>query len=240
MLYDITLYKKFVKDITDRVPVIHTGTLINALKNYYAENEYLTSEVCMNILCACQTDGRLLLSEDGIALTKGAYMRLVPDDYALQNLSLSRRLRLGKGVVHVQEAYDRALMECAKVAADMMPYSYDFSVGFSPWYIQFIVHTGETDPGILYQVTKVDLGSELTDSVLLRGLPEPYFGWHDYRNSFVRIAILDNPDFAFAIPYLGFSKICIPDNSTIGGLKIVESRDPAERWKDLAGQVPHE
>lgn len=241
MVHDITIYKEFVRSIVHRVAVLHTATLVNALKNNYAETEYLTYDDCMNILYACQKEGKLLLTEDGIALTKGAYMRLVPDDYDLENIRPSQRLRIGRNIVVVSDPHDRAVMECVKVVADMMPYAYDFSTGFAPWYIQFIVHKEQEDPGILYQVTKVDLGSELSDEALLKGIiSEPRFGWHDYSNLYSRIAILDNPEFAFAIPHLGFSKICVPDNSILGGLKIIETRDPEERWEDLNETELHE
>lgn len=240
-------YQQFVESIINKCGVLRTNTLINCLMKYYANIESRSD--ALYILRALQDFTDLMLTDDGYAITKGCYLRLV-DDPALmnirfgkvENLAMERLEKLPADIIHINDSYDEDLLECMTIVADMMPDSRYFMVTGYPWMIQFIVNArGNPDekgyrPSRLFQICKIENANEIPFSILLNSLPE--FSDAEYKEHVRRVAIIDNANQSYLVPKLGFTAICTYDPDNIETeYKIVETRSQDIAWQDYQRNI---
>lgn len=227
-------YQKFIEYIINRCGVLRTNTLINCLMKYYANIESRAD--ALYILRVLQDFTDMMLTDDGYAITKGCYLHLV-DDPALLNMRYVDMEKLPADIIHINDPYDKNLLECMTIVADMMPDSRYFIVTGYPWMIQFIVNVkGNPNeegyrPSRLFQICRIENANEIPFSVLLNSLPE--FSDAEYKEHIRRIAIIDNANQSYLIPKLGFTAICTYDPDNIETeYKIVETRSQDVAWED--------
>ena len=52
------------------------------------------------------------------------------------------------------------------------------------------------------------------------------------RETVRRIAIIDNANHAWEVPYVGFKYICVLDDDSPQNYKVIEKRNNEDLWKD--------
>ena len=211
-----------------------TEQLISALMKCYSEIE--TVRQARIILFKYQGRGRVLLSDDGYAITKGKYEQITEDtkgskvDFYSQN-------RITRLENIVQNTCDTKLIDCLWILLDFMPASLDFSLSSKPFNLIFL------SKNRLYQVIKINANEIDRKVEMLKNIPYCDFQlpvpnlddedkqkeieqmYKDMKKNFVRIAILENEKHAWKIPEgLGFRFICTIDDTQNTHYKIVEQR----------------
>ena len=116
------------------------------------------------------------------------------------------------------------------IAADMMPLSRDFEISAGHWYIQFIMPPKENQPSLLFQITKIPKGEEFTMAQLLKNIP--CVEKKETASHIRRIAVIEDPRCVSQVPFIGFRYICILNEKSESGYRILEKRSEEEMWKD--------
>lgn len=234
MIRNFLDFKPFVDEIMGKCGVIRTNTLINCLTNYF---ENVDPDDADSIIRSLQEYSSLLVSEDGWTITKGCYQRITADT-ALRNIQYSQDYRLPDNAINLMDKRDIAIVECMPIVADMMPFSKDFVISGYPWTVQFIVETNSDDeeeqeertPSRLYQVVRVDSGNEIPLALLINTIS--IFEDKLYKEHIRRIAVISDERQALTIPFLGFSAICVFDETEPHGFRVVQTRTGDDAWAD--------
>jgi hypothetical protein len=204
----------------------------------------ISPDFALGILRAVQRNGHVLLSTSGWALTKGEY-RMVSNDKFNTSVDFTARYRVADKIsvysddhhmITRHEKFENVLsgkakkiIDCLWVAIDMLPESEEFVIGTDPWSIIFTAEGDDDEPSCLYEIVKINEVSENVTMELLRNLPK--ISDKSMQETTYRIAVMDNGDHAWKVPYVGFSHICVLDDNTDTGYSVVESRSK-DRWKD--------
>lgn len=225
-IYNLDKYQEFVQSLLKRVPILQTEQLTTALVNLYDIN-YKES---LEIMQALQNKGVLLLSVDGYAMTRAAFIRLIDSkriEDAHTSVNYSYRLPEMRHLIEKDE-YHLNLIDCMWIVVDMLPLSKNFVVCPEPWDIVFDVAEDENNSGRLYQITRIPSSKEDIRCELLRCLsPVP-----DYiKDKITRIAIMDNEEHNWMVPHIGFSHIVKLDAAEQRHYLITETREKDDIWR---------
>ena len=236
-------YTDFIIDIVKKIPVIPVRLLIIALINCFEELE-ASEELAFQILKKIQCSGHILLTDNGWALTKKAYRFYSNDRYP--KFDLRSDCRIGNVIniyddgnpQKITESKDvselikssemKKIIDALWVAFDLLPESKDFIPGMEPWQIMFCTKYDD-DPAQCYEIIKIDKGMERIECEKLNNL-RPIIDPNE-REKIIRIAILDDENYAYKIPYIGFRHICVLNDKSDTGYTVVENRDE-NIWKD--------
>lgn len=225
MIYNIEIYSEFISKILRKIPYIKTKILIRCLVNYYPDvNEKKAKEILYEI----QNNGECLMSTDGWTLTKGIYYRISNDTFR-DNFHYHNECRLDNVSDYLRDL-DKEDVDVMWLVADLMPISENFIVCDTPWNIMFDAPGDEFNEPKLFQLIKVPYDVENERIELLKNskrlIPED-----KVINSIRRIALIENPNNAFKIPWLGFTHVCVLDPKQVKGYRIVEKRTK-DIWRD--------
>ena len=245
MIYGKDDYEELIRNLLKRVPVLRTKQLRIAMQKAF---EGMTESVASAILVALQRQGYLLLTDDGWTITKGQYLKLTGDKFFDETRERGRELNKLGSKVHIYEidGADRIkteasieelmgkkmkdIVDCMWAVTDMMPDSEEFILSCPPFSLSFATPGDEENPGKIFEIIKINSSSEDATVRLLFDLPK--IEEKEMKSYIHRIAIIENPDHAWKVPYLGFSAICCLDENEDCGFRVIEKRPNEEAWKD--------
>ena len=219
-------YEHFIVDIMNKVMFLRTETIIRCLCNCYKR---VWSADALHYLSNVQKMGYVILSEDGWCMTKARY-RILCDDKNYENIKIDADFRLSSVKELKIREYDRNIADCMMVVADMMPLSAEFIVGASPWHMEFIAKSESDTLGRLFQVTTFRKGEEEAMNEIIHNIERKKS--EEFRRQIRRIAILDDETMNWTVPKLGFSNICVIDENSENGLRIIEHREQDIAWDE--------
>jgi hypothetical protein len=198
----------------------------------------------LDIITEAQNHGILLITENGYVMTKGAYFTMTGIRF-----NDSGRVKKERGKYNGKIDYDSDIrihtpiridggrttddmIDCMWVVASMMPDSIDFVASTGPWQVQFVVPEKENSLSKLYQVVHIKQGREIPTTTLLRNLPA--IEGKEMRQQIRRIALIDDENFAWRMPKIGFSHIAKVDEKSPDGFRILEKRSEKDAWLDCS------
>lgn len=249
MIYNQEFYTEFIRGILSRVPLLRTQQLTNALLNIDGN---MTPEVAWAVLYNIQRNNYVLLSQSGWAMTLPMYRTLTHDkyqngiepksDFKIPDLlpvygnDGSEALRHGAPdalLLDLPGGNKRlSIIKSMWVTVDMLPASDEFITDGNPWDVMFTTHpsaeSGKTPK--LYEVIYI---SEKREDMLCRMMRDMKpIDDEELQKPILRIAIMENANHAFKVPYIGFSHICALDPESEKGYHVVEKRSLEERWSN--------
>lgn len=230
MSYIIENEQNLIRDIMKRVGVCRTKQLVNCLKN---NNKELKDEDALNILGGLQRNRYLLLSQDGWAMTIGAYTQFANDKFFDKTITAPTEFAIPYDIGTILEkdnCINKDIIDCLWIVADMMPESKEFIISNYPWSICFDTSANAEHEGRIFQLTKVAKGKERTRGEVFKSLPS--IKSDGLKKCIRRIAIVEDPQGAWEIPHLGFYFICAVDESSPTGYRVIEKRTGDEVWSD--------
>ena len=240
MIENYEEYEDFVKHVTRTAPLLKTEQLRIMISRYFGQ----TMESIDEVLFALQRNQAILMSSDGWTVTVGEYIKLTGDrflrrrnNYEAYGETTDEYNRL-IGMDDKCSDVNRPLSKALWLVADMMPDSIDFAICESPWVVAFATPpytaeespNGKEIPSLLYEITYIAKGYESTRTELLRVLPK--IQSNHAKDGIRRICILDDPEYAFRVPYIGFSHIVTMDPTSPRHYRVIETRKKDIRWKD--------
>lgn len=211
------------------------------------------------IISWLQNKGYLLLTESRHLITKEFYKFITYDtffdglnknalfrvpkefDFYLKN---KKGERVKGGTTSIKEYLKtdqrrRDILKSMWIVADNMPDSKNFIVANLPWTLLYeervdAIQTVDEEEKVdtTWKVVEVAFfheGGERALAEIIRNKGKVY---KEVRNSIHRIAMIENPDHAFLVPYYGFTEIFTEDKTTPRHLKLVERRSQEIAWKD--------
>lgn len=221
-------YREFVGKVLKVTPIMKTEQLKLMISNYF--NQPLES--VNEIVFALKSGHEIILSSDNWVMTVGKYRQLIGDKYFnYDTSSVEGQYKLVSPVSKYLERLNMDVIKALWVVIDMMPRSEDYVVTSAPWALAFTTKPEGDKPGLFYEITVIRKGEEIQATELLKILP-PIQSRH-FRETTRRIALIEDPTYAWAVPYLGFSHILTLDESSETHYKVVEKRSEDERWKDM-------
>ena len=246
MIYELeSKYEVFVKNILKVIPILQTKQLIICLEKTFEECTANTA-LAPEILKALQRKGMLMLTYDGYAMTKGAYVYLTNDKF-FDNVDLNDSIRIKDKMAVIRfeknnkrivtktgdtkdliDQKEQDLIDAMWIVADMMPGSKDFIASAYPWLLTFI--NEEQENSKLFEITKIPAKNEFGKIQLLKQLP--VISDKETRETVRRIAIIDNANHAWEVPYVGFKYICVLDDDSPQNYKVIEKRNNEDLWTD--------
>ncbi|MBR2702071.1 MAG: hypothetical protein IKE77_08310 [Erysipelotrichaceae bacterium] len=214
---EYTEYEKFLNELVYFFNPCRTKQLERALIKNFAN---LKVDDVNAILEKYQNEGRILLSDDGWAVTKGKYVQITKDS-KYENVEVARNPRLSEMDYLIRQycslKYMR-LLDCFWVLIDMLPESIDFSLTNKPFQLCFIAQ------GRLFQVISIPEDEEDVRCDMLRTLSVDYY--ENFRTAVNRIIIMAEPDHYWKLPEnIGIKFICTIDDSKPNHLRITKRID---------------
>lgn len=225
----LTVYFDFLKKLINKVQIIKLKPLLTILMKKYNFCE----DKCYEIVLEAQKSNYLLVSKDKYVMTLGFYVVAAEDKFydATEMNNYLNHINFNFGP-YVKER--KGWFDCLTVVAEMMPISEHFFVPQDPWNFAFCTpeeFVGEEDGGgfelepCLYEIIYIP---KKTSTVLCQALANFKIEDPEIKNSVKRIAVLEDVNDAYKVPYVGFTNLI---NINIRGtMKIVEQREnPWER-----------
>ncbi len=215
-------YEKFLNELIYYFNPCYTAQLHRALTKQFGN---LDSRSAYELLAKYQNDGRILLSEDGWAMTKGKYVQITKDS-KYENVNVSANPRLQNITRQVKDYCDLKhfrLLDCLWVLIDMLPDSMDFALTNKPFQISLIAK------GQLYQIISIPASEEDLRIDMLTSLPADYY--ENFRTSVNRIVVMERADHYFKLPKnIGIKFVCVIDHNKPSHIRITKTFD--EGWND--------
>ena len=229
MIDKYELYEDFARHILRNVPLIKTEQLQLMIANQFQQDFDSVNDV----MFALQRNQIILMTSDGWSMTVGQYIRITGDrflrgrnSYDAPTDSLNRLQNMDGKCRKVNRPLSKSLW----VVAEMLPDSANFIIAGSPWTVAFTSIPTEKRPSYLYQIAYIDKGYETTLAYLLRSLPS--IESNHLRDSIRRICIIEEEEYAFKVPYIGFTYIVTIDHESPTHYRVVETRSGKDRWKE--------
>lgn len=220
-------YENFLLSILAKMPYAKIEQLLLCLINNY---QGMDRDLAMPIIFSLQKKGKIILSEDGWALTKSAYSRF-SNDYYFDNFVYNKEYKLKEGESLILNGGGKVDdINCFWLIADMMPTSADFIQSGAPFSFSFEHLNYKTGTAKIYQIANIPKEKEDARCELIRSLP--MVKTDEQRSSIVRIAIMDNEKHFWKVPHLGFHFVCTLDENEPKHFRIVEQRDKEDIWAD--------
>lgn len=252
MIYNQDFYTEFISGILKRVPLLRSKQLTNALMNI--DNE-MTPELAWAVLYNIERCNHVLFSEGGWAMTLGMYRTLTHDKY-LNGVDVKAEFKIQDRLAiygnNGREPYKYAtpdeliaempngnkrlsILNSMWVVTDMLPASDEFVTDTGIWDVSFVTHPSE-ESGKYPKLYEIIYISEKRENLICKQLSEmKMIDDKELQKPIMRIAILDNPEHAFKVPYIGFSHILTLDPDAKSGYYVVEKRPLEERWSGKNG-----
>ena len=251
MIYGMEEYEDFIREILRKVPILKTEQLKICLMNSFND---ISEEVAREILTAIQRRGYILLSKAGWAMTKRMYKDITNDvrgtfikvkdeetglydpyHYLEEKLSVygkdHNKIIKCDYVENLISEKKKDIVDCMWIIAEMMPASEEFCFGNTPWTVMFHSPPTEKVDGKLFQISKISSKTEDSRIEMIKSLPK--IKDKNLLKNIRRIAIMDDENHAWKIPYLGFTHVLKIDESIPKKYKIIgEPRQMKEIWKD--------
>lgn len=221
-------YEDFIKHIIRTVPLLKTEQLKIMISRYFGQSLDSTDAV----LFALQRNLVIMMSQDGWSMSVGQYMRITGDSFLQGRNSYGTIEDEHNRLPPMNDLcrdINRPLSECLWIVADMLPDSRDFLLASSPWIVAFTSIPSEDRPSLLYEITYIPEGYEITRTELLKNIPK--ISSNKVKKGLRRICIIEDESYAFRVPYNGFSHIVKIDHSRKNHYRIIETRND-DRWKD--------
>ena len=235
MIEHYSEYEDFVRHITLTVPLIMT----EQLKLMISKNFSQDIDTVDPVLLALQGNQIILMTQDGWSMTPGQYIKLTGDRFLVARNSWNSAtddLKRLPGMDDRCSRVNRPLSKCLWIVADMLPDSADFILAGPPFSVAFTTIPTEERPAYLYEIAYIDRGYETAGTELLRRIPK--IKSNHVKKDIVRICVIEDEDYAFSVPWIGFSHIVKIDADCPGHYRIVEQRTMRqgisleERWRD--------
>lgn len=189
-----------------------TKVLTNTFKN-------IDKAKAKEILYGYETNGHILLSADGWAMTKGKYTQITGDTKE-EFIKYEQNIRIPNmaKIINEQCSSELKYVDILWILIDLLPDSLDYSTMGKPFDISFI------SKNKLYQVISIRTLAEDAKINMLKSMPNEYD--EDFKRNIVRIAIMENPEHAFKVPNkLGFKFVLSIDSTQPRHYKIIEKRE---------------
>lgn len=235
MIEQYSEYEDFVKHITLTVPLIKTEQLKLMISKYFSQDINTVDTV----LLALQGNQVILTTQDGWSMTPGQYIKLTGDRFLTARNSWTNETDELRRLPNMDEKcrkVNKSLSKCLWIVADMMPDSSGFILTGPPFSVAFTTVPTEKRPSYVYEVAYIDRGYEVVGAELLRRIPKT--GSNHVKKSIIRICVIEDEDYAFEVPWIGFAYIVKIDHSRLNHYRVVEERTARkgisleERWKD--------
>lgn len=222
-------YLKYVYSIVDKVHVLRLEQLILFMKGEFPSYR---DEKLLEIILETQKQNYILLTKDGYVTTNN-YYKMISEDKFNDGIEINDyycRLKINFGP---QIKKEKKLIDCLTVVSKMIPYSKDFFIPNKfPWQVCFTVpdefietdEEGETTNSVLYQVCYISHAGVMSFREMLLQNFDIYDD--ESKEHIKRIAVLEDPEDAKLVPYVGFTKLVVVDGMDYD---IVENRD--EPWE---------
>lgn len=175
-------------------------------------------------------------------LNKNEFMKVPKEfDYYLKN---QKGERVKGGTTSIKDYFKtdqrrRDILKSMWIVADNLPDSKEFIVANLPWTIIFeekvdTISTvdGEEQTTTNWKVVEVAYFHNEGERALAEIIRNKGNVYKEVRNSVHRIAMVENPEHAFLVPYYGFTEIFAEDKNTHRHIKLVERRNKEIAWKD--------
>lgn len=213
----------YVKKILSEIGIVYTKQLIVAIcKRFNVSVEY-----AFDILKNMQKNRRVLLSQDGYAMTVGTYAQYIDDRFFDRIVNSTEDFAIpfdiGKEI-----QIDKELINTFWYIAITGEEAKDFVICNYPWKICFNTECKDNEESHLYQIAYIPENKETTTYYLLRSMPE--IESEAFKKVVNRIAIIDDESHLVLVPYLGFREIYVLKKN--GGIELIGERSEEEAWKD--------
>ena len=180
---------------------------------------------CLEIIMDAQKENYVLVSRDGYIMTKGYYIAKTSDNF-LDNVEMNNYKNKINFDFKPYAFDDQEMIECLTVVAGMMPVSEEYIQANTPWQFMFTTPAHllknkeykQKFNSCLYQICYVPHKNIAAYCLMLKNFQEENL---DNRKYIKRIAVVENPEDAFLIPYIGFTNIVKVKNDKF---EIVEQR----------------
>lgn len=233
-LEKINGYKDYVMCIMNKLSLVRTDQLVVCITNKFknaddALMKKMDKNLAMEILLGLQRQGEIYLSEDGWTMTKGMYWRLTDDRYR-DNIRYSNIYKL-PAINKVCEKYNVARTQCMWYIAANMPDAEDFAITESPW---TFAYTTEAKPekGEISKLHEVIYFPKTREDALCHILNViPKIQSDNFKECIERIAIVENKNCEWKIPYVGFTKIYAINHDNENHLELIKDRSNEKIWK---------
>lgn len=229
MIANYEMYEEFVNEITRKVPLIKTDQLALMLSNYFKQ----PLETIDPVMLALYRNTAIIMTADGWSMTVGEYIKLTGDRFLQRRNSEEMEedeLERFPNMDDVCSKINKPLSKAMWLVADMLPDSKNFMLASSPWAVVFETEATEEKPTLLYQITYIGKGHEITGTEMLKVLPK--IPSNKVKRVLRRICILEDESYAFRVPYVGFSHIVVIDHSRVNHFRVIDHRVGDEKWKD--------
>lgn len=215
----MTTYNEFEKVLNEIVYYFNpckTEQLIKVLTNTFKDVDKAKAK---EILYGYETNGHILLSTDGWAMTKGKYSQITGDTKE-EFIKYEQNIRIPNMAKIINETCTSELkyVDILWIIIDLLPDSLEYSAMSKPFDISFIAKNK------CYQIMSIRAIAEDAKIYQLKSVPNDYDD--DFKKTIVRIAIMENEDHAFKIPTnLGFKFIVAIDSTQPRHYRIIEKRE---------------
>lgn len=240
-------YADFVRTITSKIPVLHTQQIVLAMTKYFPG---CSEGFCLYVLQEMQNDNRLLLSNNGWAMTSHMY-KMITNDRWLMGIDLHNDAHMPdvltvydseehKQIVETGTVDDllgklpngrtkKKQIDAMWVASYLMPDSSNFIVNCSPWTMVFTHEDDES--GLLIEVMRLPAKGFSTNCEMLLDMNAP--ADETARKFIQRFALVDDERFIADVPKIGFKWVAVMDQTCDHGFRLMETRKLEHRWDDI-------
>ena len=171
MIANYEMYEEFVNEITRKVPLIKTDQLALMLSNYFKQ----PLETIDPVMLALYRNTAIIMTADGWSMTVGEYIKLTGDRFLQRRNSEEMEedeLERFPNMDDVCSKINKPLSKAMWLVAEMLPDSKNFILASSPWAVVFETEATEEKPALLYQITYIGKGHEITGTEMLKVLPK--------------------------------------------------------------------
>lgn len=222
------IYHQFVNDILERTPVLKTVSLTYALHRTF--KALTTKNVCMGILKDMQAEDELFLSDDGFCIKSNAIKLF----YYPSELKYAFQRDKGNWIHSFKDRFDKLSIDQKNrvdsfcLVASLMPDAEAFTGDSTMWDYMYTRERTEEKDDRLYEIVKISKEEVDTKCELLKLVPP--IENEDIQRKTIRFALIDDPSYAWKIPKIGFTKICVLDKTKASGFSVYESRKFDDAW----------
>lgn len=234
MIYGLERYEELIDSILSRTPLLRTMQLkvmVYRYFKYYEEDEGMSSDLAEDIIFACQRMGKLLLSEDGWAMTKTQYKRLLCS-HEDEHIDTHTTFRLGKMDDLCRNYYPEIIALMWVVAYDF-PRAKNYVIGRYPYSINYIPivvdEEKQKENASLYQMCYIKSSEELATYQLLYNVSEVD---DKFKPVVRRIALFEDDTLADELVRVGFNYILKVDETKPSHYTKIGTRKLSEAWAD--------
>ena len=193
-------YEKMISELIAKVGMMKLDQLVSYVAAYTTEESF---EEAYRIIEDASKHGVLLISTNGYVMSKGVYLTYAQDKF-WDGLNMSSTIQIMDSINPDKKT--KAQIDCLWEVVQTLPDSENFIMSDAPWLVQYIVAGENGEKDTLVQVARFVTGDEIPMAERIKDLPA--IDTEEKRQCIERIAILDDPNFAWVVPHVGFTRIC--------------------------------